>query len=95
MGYGHHDIDLAYMVWIGRVMWLADTVHTAGINWESVGTIIAAVVAALSFIIGAFARYISNKITGAIDKFRIDVISRMDTRISLLELSVFGKRHDD
>lgn len=66
-------------------MALATAVHTVGVNWESVGTIIAATVAAMSFIFGLFARYISGRITAAIDRFRIDVISKMDVRISILE----------
>jgi len=87
--------DRAYMV--GDMAWLADaTVHTSGINWESVGTIIAAVVAAMTFVLGLFARYVSGQITGAIDKFRIDVIARLDTRITILEYEVLGKKpHDD
>ena len=77
--------------------WLAEsTVRTSGINWESVGTIIAAVVAALTFVLGLFARYVSGRITGSIDKFRIDVIARLDTRITILEYQVFGKKpHSD
>lgn len=66
-------------------------VHTTGINWESVATIVAAVVGALTALITIVGRYLSNRITGAIDKFRVDVIGRMDTRISLLEQQVFGQ----
>ena len=82
---------------VGDMAWLANaTVRTSGINWESVGTIIAAVVAAMTFVLGLFARYVSGQITGSIDKFRIDVISRLDTRITILEFQVFGKKpHDD
>ena len=77
---------LAHWSYMVEDMGLADTVvHTTGINWESVGTIIAATVAAMSFIFGLSARYVSGRITTAIDKFRIDVISKMDTRISILE----------
>lgn len=86
--------DRAYMV--GYMAWIAATVHTSGINWESVGTIIAAVVAAMTFVLGAFAKYVSGQITGSIDKFRIDVIARLDTRITILEYEVLGKKpHDD
>lgn len=77
---------LAHWSYMVEDMGLADAaVHTAGINWESVGTIIAATVAAMSFVFGVFARYVSGRITAAIDRFRIDVISKMDVRISILE----------
>jgi hypothetical protein len=71
------------------------TTHTSGINWESVGTIVAAVVAFITLALSIIGRLVTNKITGSIDKFRIDVISRMDVRISLLEQAVFGRRNDD
>jgi hypothetical protein len=66
-------------------MWLATTVHTSGINWETVGTLIGSIIAAVTLIFGFFARYISNRITASIDRFRIDVIAKMDTRLTVLE----------
>jgi hypothetical protein len=73
-------------------VWLATTVQTSGINWETVGTLIASIVAAMTFVFGMFARYVSNRITGAIDRFRIEVIARLDTRITVLEQVVFNRR---
>jgi hypothetical protein len=65
------------------------TVHTAGINWPSVFTIVFGSVATLSIILGFLlrftGRYISDKITGAIDRLRIDVILEMDRRVVVLE----------
>jgi hypothetical protein len=65
------------------------TVHTSGINWPSVLTIVFGSVATLSIILGFLlrftGRYISDKITGAIDRLRIDVILEMDRRVVVLE----------
>lgn len=72
-------------------MILADTVHTTGINWGSVLTIVCAVVAATSIIFGSIARSVtsrlSREITGAINQFRIDVIQTLDTRLTRVEQS--------
>jgi hypothetical protein len=70
---------------------LAQTaVHTTGINWASVLTIVCAVVGALAIIFTAvtrfFARYISDRITGSIDKLRLDVLAKMDKRVTILEI---------
>jgi hypothetical protein len=62
-------------------------VHTVGVNWESVF----AICGILSCVFGILAAYISARVTGAIDKLRIEVISKMETRLSLLEMAVFGK----
>jgi uncharacterized membrane protein len=74
----------------------AQAVHTTGINWASVLTIICAVVGALALIFGVitrfFAKYISDRITGAIDKLRIDVIASMDKRVTILEVLAGIKR---
>jgi hypothetical protein len=67
-------------------MWLADaTVHTTGINWDSVSVIVCAIVGALAIILGGIARYLSGTITDAINQFRIDVVAKMDLRLSLVE----------
>jgi hypothetical protein len=70
-------------------MLLATTVHTAGINWASVLTIISSTVVALSIVLGFairfFAKYIANQVTTAIDKLRLDVLAAMDKRIAVLE----------
>lgn len=61
------------------------TVHTTGINWESVFTIIGSIVTVLA-IVGALAtRTIGNKITAAIHEFQITVINKLDTRLTQVE----------
>jgi hypothetical protein len=66
-------------------MYLATTVHTSGVNWESVIAIVGGVVTIMTVIFGLFARYVSNSITGSIDRFRIEVIQKLDRRITVLE----------
>jgi hypothetical protein len=65
------------------------TVRTSGINWESVLTIVFGSVATLSIVLGFLLRftgkYISDKITGAIDRLRIDVLLQIDRRVVVLE----------
>lgn len=67
-------------------MWLAEaTVHTIGVNWESVVAIIVGVVTIMTVVFGLFARYVSGQITGSIDRFRLEVIQKLDRRITVLE----------
>jgi len=63
----------------------AAPVHTTGINWASVFTIVIGIVGALSIIFGFVSRYLGNRITGSIDKFRIEVVSQLDTRLTKVE----------
>jgi hypothetical protein len=65
----------------------APVVHTEGVNWELVATICTI----LTFTFGILAYYISTRITTSIHKFRIEVISKMETRLALLEMAVFGQ----
>ena len=65
---------------------LADAVvHTTGINVQATIAIVASVVAILSVVFGIFAKLIGNQITDAINKFRIEVINQLDTRLTTLE----------
>jgi hypothetical protein len=77
-------------------MFLATTVHTSGINWASVLTIVCSIVGALAIVFGFItrfaAKYISREITASIDKLRVEIVSKMETRISLLEMAVFGRK---
>lgn len=61
------------------------TVHTAGINWESVITIIGSVVTILAVVGALVSRAIGNKITAAIHEFQIAVIDKLDTRLTQVE----------
>jgi hypothetical protein len=79
------------------LIWLAETtVHTSGINWESVVTIVVGIVTTLSIVGGLFFRYlgklIANSITAAIDKFRIDVVYALDVRLARVETKVDNVR---
>jgi hypothetical protein len=62
------------------------TVHTAGVNWESVAVIVSAIATTMAFILTLFARVIGGSIAGAVDKLRIEVIAKMDNRITTLEI---------
>jgi hypothetical protein len=77
-------------------MFLADAVHTTGINWESVSTIIVGVITGLAIICGAFTRYlgkiISSTVTSAIDRFRVEVVSALDVRLARVEEKVDNVR---
>jgi hypothetical protein len=74
------------------VSWAAQAVHTTGINWASVLTIVCAVVGALAVIFGAMARWIAKSlegaITAAIDKFRIEVVSTLATDLAVVKAQV-------
>jgi hypothetical protein len=71
------------------MMLTADAVHTIGINWLSVLTICGIVVGMLSVVLGGLfgfiAKYVANQITIAIDRFSLNVITRMDKRLTILE----------
>jgi hypothetical protein len=67
-------------------------VHTVGINWSSVLTIVGSVVVIMSTVLGFLAKLITVAITKAIDKLRIDVIDGMEKRLSLLEQIVLRRR---
>lgn len=70
------------------MMYLAETVRTAGVNWESIAVIAGVSSSMMTLIVGAFAKWISNQITGAINKFRIEVITQMDNRLTSVEITV-------
>jgi hypothetical protein len=67
-------------------------VHTVGINWPSVITIICSIVAALGVIFGFLARAVtkslSRAITDAIRDFQISVVNLLATRLSIVETKV-------
>jgi hypothetical protein len=68
-------------------------VHTTGINWASVLTIVLGIVTLLSIIVGFTSRYLGNRITGSIDKFRIEVVSQLDTRLTKVEAQIDAVRN--
>jgi len=68
------------------------TVHTSGINWVSVLTIVCTTVGALAIILGGIVRYITKAINrtikDAINQFRIDVVSSLVTEITVIKSQV-------
>lgn len=66
-------------------MLVAASVHTIGINWASVLTIVSAVVVIMTAVLGVLTRYVASKVTGAIDKFRIDVFDPLEGRVTAVE----------
>jgi hypothetical protein len=67
-------------------MTLAAVVHTTGINWESVTAIVGCIVLLMTTIGGIFAWYVSIRITSAIDRFRVDVVTTLAVRVAAVEL---------
>jgi hypothetical protein len=63
-------------------------VHTVGINWASVVTIVASVVVIMTAMLGVLARYVAAKITSAIDKFRIEAFEPLEGRVTVVETIV-------
>lgn len=84
MGHAYNPIDVAYMVRIGRIM-AVQSVHGTGVNWELVATLAGVIIPSLTVIFGIFARLVANSITSSIDKFRIEVVSVLDHRLTVVE----------
>jgi hypothetical protein len=74
------------------MIWLAAaSVHTEGVNWELVAAVVTCVVTTMTVVFGLFARLVSGQITSAIDRFRIEVVSVMDKRLTIVE-TILGVR---
>jgi hypothetical protein len=69
------------------------TVRTAGINWASVLTIVSAVVVIMTAVLGLLTRYVASKVTGSIDKFRIEVFDPLEGRVTAVEARQGVPRH--
>jgi hypothetical protein len=63
-------------------------VHTTGVNWVSVATITGAVVILMTAILSITAKYIASKITASISRLRIEVVDKLDTRLSIVEATL-------
>lgn len=63
------------------------TVHTSGINWESLITVISAIVVAVSVIVGGFTRYQSKIISAAVDRLGERLESKLETKEKVAELA--------
>lgn len=75
------------------ILQTVQTVQTTGINWESVSAIIVAFTTVLGLLLTWLSRSIGNQITRAIDRLRIEVIAKLERRVTLLEAIVM-KRFD-
>jgi hypothetical protein len=60
-------------------------VRTVGINWDSVLTIVSAVVVIMTAVFSVLARYVAVKITASIDKFRIEAFDPLESRVTQVE----------
>lgn len=60
-------------------------VHTTGINWTSVLTIIVSIVTLLSILGAIVGKYIANQITNAISRFQDAVVDKLDNRLTIVE----------
>jgi len=69
-------------------MVLAATVHTSGVNVASLVAIVSSIVVVMSVIIGVFAKIIGGQITSAIDRFRNEVVSQLDHRLTIVEVKI-------
>jgi hypothetical protein len=67
-------------------MVLATAVHTTGVNWESVTAIVTCVVMLMTVVFTLLARYVSGAIVTAIDRLKDEVLTKMDRRITILEV---------
>lgn len=72
-------------------------VHTTGVNWASVTTIIVGITLVMTTILGVLAKYIANRVAGSINQLRIDVVDKLDTRLSVVEktLELISRNNPD
>jgi hypothetical protein len=71
-------------------MWLASSVTTTGINWESVATIVTAIVVVLGAVTGYVGRQITKSVTALGDKLELKLetkerVNEIDRRVTILE----------
>jgi len=58
---------------------------TDNVSWGLIVTIISASTVFLGLVIGGVAKLLTDKITNAINQFRIDVVNQLDTRLTAVE----------
>ena len=63
------------------------TVHTSGINWESLITVVCSVVLATSVIVGGFIRWQSRTVTNAVNGLADKLVERLETKENVAKLS--------
>lgn len=60
------------------------------VNWEAIITMSVSIVGIMTVIFGFLSRYIANRVAGSINEFRIDVLSKMETRVTILETAMLA-----
>jgi hypothetical protein len=70
----------------GFLLAVTPVVHTTGINVSATIAIVASVVTIMTVVFGVLARSIGNQITRAINELRIEVINKLDIRLTRLEV---------
>ena len=75
------------------------TVHTSGINWESVATIITAIIVVSTAITGYVGRQITHAVTDLGDRLEAkletkETVARIDTRLTVLEATMRRLKRD-
>lgn len=63
------------------------TVHTTGINWESVLVLVGAIVTILSVVIGAFLRQQGNAIKNAMNNMTVMLEAKLETKEKVAEIA--------
>jgi hypothetical protein len=66
------------------------SVHTTGVNWLSVSVIVGAITAVLSTIGTVVIRMLGRQITDAIRAFQLEVITKLDLRLTTVETLLKG-----
>jgi hypothetical protein len=66
-------------------MLASGSIHTTGVNWELVSAVVTCVVLVMTAVFSVIAKLVTNQISGAINRFRIEVIAKMDNRLTILE----------
>lgn len=63
------------------------TIHTTGINWESVLVLVGAIVTILSVVIGAFLRQQGNAIKNAMNNMTVMLEAKLETKEKVAEIA--------
>lgn len=55
------------------------------VDWAPVLTVMVSILTVASLVLGFFARMVGNQISGSINKFRIEVVNELETRLARVE----------
>lgn len=62
------------------------TVHTSGINWASVLTLVSSIVVLISIIVGTFVRYLTRSITSAVNNLSVVLEAKLETKEKVAQI---------